>query len=98
VPSGTTQYNPPTAVAEVTRLESNITLFPIPVVSDLTIQLKENKNYTVVVYDIKGSILENKKITTTTKIDMSGQAYGVYFVEVSDMENNEGFVKRIVKQ
>jgi hypothetical protein len=98
VPSGTTQYNPPTAVAEVSRLESNITLFPIPVVSDLTIQLKENKNYTVVVYDVKGSIVENKKITSTTKIDMSGQAYGVYFVEVSDMENNEGFVKRIVKQ
>jgi hypothetical protein len=98
VPTGVTLYNPAKLQADIAVIEANINIFPIPVVTDLNIQLREDKNYNVVIYDLRGAILQNKKITSSAKIDMSGLPYGVYFVEVTDVVNNSGFVKRMVKQ
>lgn len=99
VPTGTTQYDPTaTAVKEIAAIESNIELYPIPVTDKLNIKLKENKNYLVVLYDMKGSILMKKNISSSDKLDMGQMPYGMYFVEVSNTADNSGFVKRIVKQ
>jgi hypothetical protein len=99
LPSDTTRYIPTTtAASDIAKIESNITLYPIPVTENLTIQLTENNTYTVVLYNLNGEILEDKVITTTAKIDMGKLPYGVYFVEVTDKATNSGFIKRIVKQ
>ncbi len=98
VPTGTTKYNPPTYVNEIGTIESNIELFPIPVIDDLNIRLKENKTYVVVIYDLSGKVLDNRQINSTAKINMSYLPYGAYLVQVSDLSNKQGFVKRIVKQ
>ncbi len=99
VPTGATQYVPPvTSASEIAKIEANISLFPIPVTDKLTVQLAENKAYNVVLYNVSGSILENKTITATAAIDMAQLPYGVYFIEVSDKENGSGFIKRVVKQ
>ncbi|MCW3120791.1 MAG: hypothetical protein JWQ38_283 [Flavipsychrobacter sp.] len=99
IPTGATKYNPSTTqVNEIAVIEANISLYPIPVVTDLNIQLKEDKDYTVVIYNMNGAILENKKISSSSKISMANLPYGVYFVEVTDASNNSGFIKRIVKQ
>jgi hypothetical protein len=97
VPSGATTYFL-TAVEDVEAIESNIELFPIPVTEDLNIRLKENRNYNVFLYNLQGKILDSKKINASAKLNMSQLPYGVYFVEVTDAENNGGFIKRIVKQ
>ncbi len=97
VPTGATQYIPTTGVDEIAAIEANIALYPIPVVTDLTISVKENKNYKVVLYDLKGTVIKVESINSTSRISMGAMAHGVYFVEVTDVENNRGFIKRIVK-
>ncbi|WP_345084149.1 YHYH protein [Nemorincola caseinilytica] len=97
VPGTATPYTP-TKVKEIAAIEAGIKLYPVPVVTDLTIELQENKPYTVTVFDVKGTITSSKKITATTTVDMSTLPYGVYFVQVADEANGTGFVKRIVKQ
>lgn len=95
VPTDATQY---TSIDEIAMIESNIELYPIPVQTELHIKLKENKDYRVTLYDMKGGILENKTIHASAAINMSSLPYGVYFIQVSDKDNNAGFIKRIVKQ
>lgn len=98
VPGTATLYTPLTTVNAVAEIEEGIELFPTPVKSTLTIQLKENKDYSFVMYDVKGSVVEKQIINTTTQIDMSKRSYGVYFVQLSSPDNSKGFIKRIVKQ
>jgi len=95
VPGGASQYVP-TGVNEVEAMDDAVKLFPVPVKDYLTIQFKENKNYTITVYNAEGKVLQNNKVTTTTQIDMSSYSYGMYFVGVQD-DNGSGFIKRVVK-
>jgi hypothetical protein len=61
------------------------------------VQLKTDKAYTLTVYNLDGKVLLQKKINTTTQVDMSSYAYGVYIVGLND-ESGNGLMKRIVKQ
>lgn len=98
VPSGTTQYMPTTSVDEVEDMAGNIELYPVPVQTSLNIKLKDNKNYDVTIYDAQGKVVTRKSINTTSDIDMSNCAYGVYFVSVANTAEGTGVIKRIVKQ
>jgi hypothetical protein len=98
VPGGAVQYVAPNAVDEVAAIESNVELFPIPVVKDLTIQLKENRDYQLTIYDMRGAVIDNRKISRSTKINMRDLSYGVYFVQLQEQLTGSGFIKRIVKQ
>lgn len=99
VPADATQYNPgTTSLDEIKAIEYNITLSPVPVITALTIHLKESRKYAVAIYDLKGTAIIKRNITATTEVDMSSLPYGVYFVEVADKAGNRGFIRRIVKQ
>ncbi len=99
VPTGATKFDPATlAVAEVAAIDANVGIYPVPVVTDLNIDLKENGDYTVVLYDLRGGILQKLNTQVSAKMNMSELPYGVYFVEVTDNVKNSGFIKRIVKQ
>ncbi len=97
VPGTATQYTPTTSVKEVEEMDAIISMYPVPVRDYLTVQLKADKEYTLAVYNLEGKVLLQKKINTTTQVDMSSYAYGVYIVGLSDNSGN-GFMKRIVKQ
>ncbi len=99
VASGATLYSPTSSgINEIEEMEANVNLYPIPVVSHLNIKLKENKDYTVVVYDLKGNVLEKKNISASSKIDMNHLSYGIYFVEMDETQTGKGFITRVVKQ
>jgi hypothetical protein len=95
VPGGTTQY---TSVTDIDAIESNIKMYPVPVQTELTIELKESKPYTIVVYDAQGKVLQSSTISTTSKLNLGDYSYGVYFIGMENKHTGEGFVKRIVKQ
>lgn len=97
VPGSATQYTPTTSVKEVEEMDAIITMYPVPVRDNLTVQLKTDKAYTLTVYNLDGKVLLQKKINTTTQVDMSSYAYGVYIVGLND-ESGNGLMKRIVKQ
>jgi hypothetical protein len=97
VPTGATTHFS-VGVEDISLMEANISLFPIPVVNELNIKLNENKNYVVTLYNLQGNVVENKTIKASSTIDMSQLPYGVYFIQVATEDNNIGFVKRIVKQ
>lgn len=96
VPAGTTQYTP-TGIEAVQQTADNIELYPIPVQTDLTIKLKQNKNYSLVLYDVNGKVINNQYITSSSTINMGGLPFGTYFIQLTDETNNTGFIKRIVK-
>lgn len=98
VPTGATQYVVPSSVKEVADLDADIKMYPIPVADELNIAVSGTGDYTVVMYDINGTILDKRAITATTKIDMSQLPLGIYVVAVSDVTNNRGVVRRIVRQ
>lgn len=97
VPGSATQYTPTTSVKQVEEMDAMITMYPVPVRDNLTVQLKADKAYTLTVYNLDGKVLLQKKINTTTQVDMSSYAYGVYIVGLND-ESGNGLMKRIVKQ
>lgn len=97
VPGGATTYTPPTAVKDVANIEEGIKLYPIPVVTNLTIEPVKSQSYSVTLYDLNGKILVHTGFTGKYQLDMSNLSYGVYFVEVDNEAANSGFVKRIVK-
>ncbi len=96
LPTDVTKYA--TAVQQINAIQDNINLYPIPVTDKLNISLKENATHTIVLYDVKGTVLQKKTISSTSFIDMDDLPYGVYFVAISNTTNNTGFVQRIVKQ
>src|SRR5262249_55716486 len=99
VPANDTLYDPTATYAEeMASIDEGIELYPTPVKSDLTIHLKNNKTYNVVVYDLRGTVVEKRTISSSTKINMSKLNYGIYFVEINDPSQNKGFIKRIIKQ
>lgn len=100
IPETATQYNPSStaSIQDIFDIEANCTLFPIPVISELNIQLKEDKPYILTLMDIKGIVLYNKTIGKSTLIDMSSYPYGTYFIKLEDISAQSGFVKRIIKR
>lgn len=97
VPGSATQYTPTTSVKEVEEMDAMIAMYPVPVRDNLIVQLKTDKAYILTVYNLDGKVLLQKKINTTTQVDMSSYAYGVYIVGLND-ESGNGLMKRIVKQ
>jgi hypothetical protein len=97
IPGGATQYIP-TAVDEVAAIEANFSVYPIPVTDYLNIDPKQTGNYQAALFDAKGSVIVKKEFKNADKINMTEFPYGMYFIQVADITNNTGFVKRIVKR
>jgi hypothetical protein len=77
-----TAVTPGTGVKEASTADF-VALYPNPATSAITIQLKENKTATVIVYDIAG----RNRLNTTVRgientIDISDLKSGMYFVSV----------------
>jgi hypothetical protein len=100
VATGATQYIP-TSISgnvDVTNIENNFKIYPVPVVDFLTIKSKQVANYSAIIFDVNGKVIINSTFTHSDKINLNSFANGVYFVQVTNNNDGEGFMKRIVKQ
>lgn len=65
--------------------ESTISVFPNPVKDFLHINLKENTERAVTLYDVTGKLLLTKNINSSASIDVSSFKSGVYMVSVGNV-------------
>jgi uncharacterized repeat protein (TIGR02543 family) len=72
-----------TDVSEVNATE--LTLYPNPVIDQLTIDFKDEAIWTIYIYAANGQLLRVKSCQATqTLVDMSNYASGLYIIKVSD--------------
>ncbi len=75
-------------VLENKKINSEISLYPNPATSTLTLNLAEIKNLqntTVSIYDIQGKLLLQQNILQPqTELDISGFAKGIYIIKVTN--------------
>jgi hypothetical protein len=83
------------------NFENNkLQLYPNPVINTLNIQLEDSSsNYKVAIYNTLGSIVfeSSNQSNTNNSINISELNSGIYFVKITDAENNT-FQKRLIKK
>lgn len=89
------------SVLETNDFESNkLQLYPNPANDKLNIQLEATStNYQVAIYNSLGSVVfeNSNQSNATTIIDISELNSGIYFVKITDSENNI-YQKRLLKK
>ena len=76
--------------------EKSIAVFPNPVTTDLTIQI-ETGSYRVTIYSLLGTVMVDKEISGTKKINLQSLAKGVYMLKIQDLVSNNSFNKKFIK-
>lgn len=82
---------------------SNIKIFPNPISSDNSISvsgLNPNDHYDIKVISMDGKLVEqlkNKSTDGLLKVEISNMHSGIYFVNISNLDNNLVFNKKIIK-
>jgi hypothetical protein len=69
---------------------------PNPATSKLNVAFYDGKNYEVQLINILGKVVLQKKVISSSNIDVSGLDRGVYFVKISDANGNTVNSKKIV--
>ncbi|MFZ9848817.1 MAG: T9SS type A sorting domain-containing protein, partial [Flavobacteriales bacterium] len=83
-----------TSTNEITS-NSSISLFPNPTSEQLTINLGSLENSMLKVYSINGALMSiQNAVSGSTSVDVSSNASGVYFTEVSN--NSQTFRNKFV--
>ena len=84
-------YYPIVDIPEINQGEGDVSLFPNPVndISYLKIQNPENKNCTIVIYNLYGKLMQKFSISSSVEIEINSKDYsnGVYFYSV--LKENE---------
>ncbi len=84
------------------NLESTVRIFPNPVSGELTITIKGRENQlNLTLSDVNGKVLYSEKLTAIPadfrkKLDMSGYAKGVYFLNLSN--NERAYSEKVIVQ
>jgi len=77
--------------------EKSITVFPNPVTTDLTIQIATG-DYRVTIYSLLGTMMIDRDISGTEKINLQSLAKGVYILKIQDLDSNNSFNKKVIKK
>jgi ligand-binding sensor domain-containing protein len=77
--------------------EINVTAYPIPIKDYIIVHLKlVDKNYHATIYNLDGKVYKNEQLWgNDQKINTSDLAKGVYFLKITDGENEE--ILKIIK-
>ena len=83
-----------------TELNSSLSLFPNPIVDNLTLQIsdfnKEKLSY--ILFDTQGKLLSNGQVTAQqTQINTSSLLPATYFIKVLNQENKQVQLFKIIK-
>jgi len=84
-------------VADYTELQ-NISVYPIPVDTDLNIELPNHIDYKVYLYDLNGKQLVHFNINNSYTIDMSDYTAGVYLLIIIDEQHKSMKQIKVEKQ
>ena len=76
--------------------DKSIAVFPNPVTTDLTIQI-ETGSYRVTIYSLLGTVMVDKEISGTKKMNLQSLAKGVYMLKIQDLDSNNSFNKKFIK-
>ncbi len=76
--------------------DKSIAVFPNPVTTDLTIQI-ETGSYRVTIYSLLGTVMVDKEISGTKKMNLQSLAKGVYMLKIKDVDSNNSFNKKFIK-
>ena len=72
-------------------------MYPNPVVDQLTVQFKEDKNRTITLKNIAGQIMLSQKITTQKQtLSLAELAVGIYFLEIKSKDELKSI--KVIKQ
>lgn len=66
---------------------SNISFFPNPVKDLLHINLSEDKETAIKLYDITGKLIVKKTLDSSTTIDLNGLKSGVYVIQIGNQKH-----------
>jgi hypothetical protein len=91
--------NLPVGVNETSNLTNNISLFPNPATSELTIQNAEFRIEKIEIRDVLGEKVFSQPLTSDTKqvtISVADFSPGIYFITITDQAGNK-VTKKIVK-
>jgi len=87
-----------TGLTNASLSTDNYNVYPNPTKGIFTIDVPEvKKNTSIAVYDMLGKVIVSKNATsTTTKIDLSGNTKGVYFINIQF--EDEKIVRKVILQ
>ncbi len=71
----------------------HFSIYPNPAKNELTIDLKNDKDLEIQIFDLTSKIQIKKLISGSTKVDVSSLKSGVYFVNVEGIQSTLKFVK-----
>jgi len=81
------------------NFNNNISIFPNPVSQVLNIELHENDNCKINVFNSSGQLIYTDNLyTNNNSIEMSKLHKGIYFIVINDMNGNVLLSKKIVKE
>ncbi len=83
-----TTYNCATGINEPDNKNLSIKIYPNPAQQSFTIELPQQQNFNLLVYDVTGKkVFQRTNATGTVIIDCSGFTSGIYFVQAVNEKN-----------
>ena len=82
---------------EENNFGENVTLYPNPVIKNLTISISEG-NYSVNIFNLLGQKLHSETTTNSTEINMSSLKAGIYIVSINDLISQKSYSEKIIKR
>ncbi len=89
-------YTEQEATGLQTTKPENLTIYPNPVIDVVYVQLQEQANADLSIFDIQGRKLLHDKVQSNSKVDLSHFEQGVYFYQLK--LNNKTFNGKLIKK
>lgn len=107
VPSNAVEYVPDTSGNDTTtgiidvaksELQAALTFGPNPVSTTLNIRANSQRNLTILLFSLDGKLLATQQMNdTSTSVDVSGLAGGMYLVNITDNVTDASVTARFIK-
>jgi len=76
--------------------EFNVNIYPNPLSNELHIDMSNNEMFTYKVFSVSGQLIFDNKIESSTTVNTSQLASGVYFLQLTEVKSNKRLTKKIV--
>jgi bilirubin oxidase len=78
------------------NIENNFSIYPNPTTEILNIVSKDNKKFTLNLFNYLGEIIYSEQANPNIKLQTSTFAQGIYFIQINTDKNQ--YTKKIIKQ